>query len=316
MIQKLPITEKEISQWTEKPIHSPILCASIDDLGISGPQFIKLYADCFCEMPWDWYDVKREQWESLPSRITQQDEAANVFTEYYLNPKATLEQFCESLDLGQAWKAKLRTIRPSRRRSVCCFEVELGEDVVIRRVAPRAFKQEVDKTDLRSLPRVFEQTKTDLVENELFHGLLRGIAQLTQRVTPHVSIDALKVSAHFMSVRASQSIQGRNAPEGPHEDGADFIVSALVINRTNISGGTSQVFERMQDGRMVKIFERELQPGEFIFQADTGEEKHYGNDLWHYVTPFAVLEHEEQGKRDIIGMDVSIVRGNVSKIAS
>ncbi len=310
MIQKLPITEKEISQWTEKPVYSPILCASIDDLGVSRTRFISLYADCFSEMPWDWYDVKREQWKSLPTGITQQDQAATIFTEYYLSPEATLEQFCESLDLGQAWKSKLRTIRPSRRRSVCCFEVALGEDVVIHRVPPHAFKQEVDKTDLRSLPRVFEQTKPDLVENELFHGLLRGIAQWTQRVTPHVSIDALKVSAHFMSVQATKDIDGSNAPEGPHEDGVDFIVSALVINRTNISGGTSQVFEKMQDGRMVKIFERELQPGEFIFQADTGEEKHYGNDLWHYVTPFVILDPARQGKRDIIGLDVSIAHGN------
>ena len=68
--------------------------------------------------------------------------------------------------------------------------------------------------------------------------------------------------------------------------------------------------KQMQDGRMIKIFERELQPGEFIFQADTGEEKHYGNDLWHYVTPFVILDPARQGKRDIIGLDVSIAHGN------
>lgn len=109
-----------------------------------------------------------------------------------------------------------------------------------------------------------------------------------------------------MSVKARKGVPGNNSPEGAHEDGADFIVSALVVNRDHILGGKSQVFEKLANGKMVNIFERELQPGEFLFQADTGEEKHYGNDLWHYVTPFYVEEGVSEAWRDIIGFDIVI----------
>jgi len=77
-------------------------------------------------------------------------------------------------------------------------------------------------------------------------------------------------------------------------------------NRQNISGGKSQVIEKMADGTMPAIFEHELQPGEFLFQADTGEEKHYGNDLWHYVTPFYLVDETKEAWRDIIGLDVVV----------
>ncbi len=284
----------------------------VDDLGINGEQILRFYRDCFAELPWDWYDVKRKQWEMLPPKITQRSGAAAVFKEYYVHRDATLDQFCDTLDLDESWNARLSILKPWRRRSVCCFAVSFENGIAIERVAPDAFKQQVVDTDLRALPRVFQQTKSRLVENDLFHQLLRGIAKHIQRVTPHVAIERLNVSAHFMRVLASAGTSGSNAPEGPHEDGADFIVSALVIQRENISGGSSQIFEKMRDGRMVKIFERELQPGEFLFQADTGEEKHYGNDLWHYVTPVVVLDPQKQGLRDIIGFDVSIARGRAT----
>jgi hypothetical protein len=309
MTQELPITEKEISRWTEAPVYSPILCASIDHLGISSQQFVQFYGERFSDMALDWYDVKRKQWELLPAQITSQHNAATVFTQYYLDRGATLDRFVAALDLDRAWYEKLSAVQPWRRRSVCSFRVELREQISIHRVLPQAFQQKVDGTDIRSLPRVFEQTHPDLVDHPLFQDFLCGIASQTQRVTPHVSIATLNVAVHFMSVNARLGTDGSNSPEGPHEDGADFIVSALVVNRKNISGGISQVLEKMPDGRTIKIFERELQPGEFLFQADTGEEKHYGNDLWHYVTPILCVDPDQQGCRDIIGLDISIDHG-------
>ena len=77
-----------------------------------------------------------------------------------------------------------------------------------------------------------------------------------------------------MGVVARENQAGDNSPEGPHEDGADFIVSALVIDRENISGGESQIYEKRNDGTLQKVFGHVLREGEFLFQADTGEEKH------------------------------------------
>ncbi len=115
------------------------------------------------------------------------------------------------------------------------------------------------------------------------------------------------MTAHFMSVKAQPGIPGDNAPEGSHEDGADFIISALVVNRINITGGMSRVIEKLPSGEKEVIFEHTLQPGQFLFQADTGEEKHYGNDLWHDITPFFTADENSESWRDIIGLDITIL---------
>jgi len=202
---------------------------------------------------------------------------------------------------------KLKQILPWRRRSVCTFDILLNKEVKIKRISTKNFEQQLEETDIRALPRVFEETEKQLVENDLFFEFLKKISIYAQKVTPHINIKQLKISAHFMSVKARKAIPGNNSPEGAHEDGSDFIVSALVINRQNIEGAKSQVIEKMPSGEMITIFEHTLLPGEFLFQADTGEEKHYGNDLWHYVTPFSLQNENEEAWRDIIGLDITIV---------
>ncbi len=308
-MQKLPITEKEISSQTNAPVFSPILCANLAYLDIDTDAFIDFFKHSFTEMPFDYYDVKRKQWELLPGDIqTNQFEA---FKDYYLNNQADFEQFANEINLDKTVRKDLTDIQPWRRRSVCSFDLTIGKNIRIKRIFPEGFEQGSDETDIRSLPRVFEETKSELVENPLFFGFLRAVAQYAQKITPHVSIAKVNMTAHFMSVRARKGAPGDNSPEGAHEDGADFIVSAMVIDRANIVGGKSQVFEKMPDGELVNIFERELQAGEFLFQADTGEEKHYGNDLWHYVTPFYVKPPAEEAWRNIIGLDLTIVQPKI-----
>lgn len=303
-MHQLPITEKEISQWTDAPVFSPILCADLAYLGLDANAFITFFKDCFIQMPFDYYDVKRKQWELLAENL--QTKHFEDFKNYYLDNKAALKDFAIQIGLDETTTKSLAAIQPWRRRSVCSFELHFEQGLKIERIFPKEFEQALDETDIRSLPRVFEETKRELVENDLFFGFLKAVAHYAQGITPHLEIKNMRVTVHFMSVRAKQGTPGNNSPEGAHEDGADFIVSALVINREHILGGKSQVFEKMADGELVNIFERALQAGEFIFQADTGEEKHYGNDLWHYVTPFYVAPSVEEAWRDIIGLDISI----------
>ena len=308
-MQKLPITEKEISNWTKAPIFSPILCANLSYLGIEPSKFINFFKDSFAQMPMDFYDVKRKQWELLPEAF--RTEHAEVFKNYYIDPKANLATFVKTLGLDHPTQTALATIQPWRRRSVCTFDLDLQEEIQIKRIFAEGFEQTLEETDIRSLPRIFEETEPALVENDLFFSFLKAIAQYAQKITPHVVIEQMRLTAHFMSAKAREGVPGNNSPEGAHEDGAEFIVSALIINRENILGGKSQVMEKMSNGELVTIFERELQAGEFLFQADTGEEKHYGNDLWHYVTPFYVEAPVEEAWRDIIGLDISIVQPKI-----
>jgi len=92
-----------------------------------------------------------------------------------------------------------------------------------------------------------------------------------------------------------------NAPEGIHQDGADYIVSALVIERRNVQGGTSIIYGPDKQTIYLTVT---LQPGQGIFQADQG------SDLWHDVTPI-VLELNSsggEGVRNILGFDILIDR--------
>lgn len=303
-MQKLPISEVEISKAAHAPVYSPILCASLDDLNIDSKTFIDQFKGCFRHMSWDLYDVKRKQLEILIEHQVQFDQ--NHFRNYY-DQTISFTEFSKAKQLSKDVHMQCESIKPWRRRAVCSYRLSLSdESVEIEREYPEAFTQNVMTDDIRSWPRTFGQTDSAVVDNELFYTFLKRIAHYAQKVTPHIRITDMSMTAHFMSVKAKEGLPGNNSPEGAHEDGADFIVSALVINRQNITGGESQVLEKLDDGSMVNLFNRELQPGEFLFQADTGEEKHYGNDLWHYVTPFYVQKPGEESWRDIIGLDIVI----------
>ena len=67
------------------------------------------------------------------------------------------------------------------------------------------------------------------------------------------------------------------------------------------------MYEKDTFGKNELIYKKELAPGEFLFQADTGEEMTFGNDLWHYVTPIQPKDTSHLGVRDIIGFDMDIL---------
>ncbi len=140
----------------------------------------------------------------------------------------------------------------------------------------------------------------------MFQSLLKGVFSLVQKTRPN--LQKINATAHFMSVKAVAAKAGDNSPEGAHEDGADYIVSALVINRKNIIGGETQIIEQLADGKKEIICRHTLQPGQFVFQADSRDELTYGTDLWHHVTPFRLADKSQsEGWRDIIGFDINVV---------
>jgi len=277
----LPITEKDISKQRKAPVKSPILCAKLDHIGIDSESFITIFSSCFESMEWDYYDVKRKQFELLKEHHI--DISFASLSAYYPSNDQDQESYLSTVTTDKHLIKKCLDIKPWRRRSVCTYKLQFDSEPSLLRIKPKVFSQAVEKEDIRSLPRIFVQTNDSIVNNKLFHSFILKIAEHAQEVTPHIEIKEMEITAHFMSVKARKHVPGNNSPEGAHEDGADFIVSACVINRKNITEAKSQVLEKLAEGTMETLYERELQPGEFLFQADTGEEKHYGNDLWHYV---------------------------------
>lgn len=303
----LPVDHHTLSKSLDRSIKSPIYIDSLENIGLQQQEFIQYFSPLFKELPADAYDVKRQQIEWLTKKLPEETAAIQqLYKPYYLG-KLDLSAFDSLLQqLSDQDRQQFNKLQPWRWRSVSQFTVDLETKTVVRE-AVESFIQEVEEDDVRSWPRVFSEAPKHHVENPLFNSFLLAIAGKVQRFTPS-NAKRIQFVVHFMSVKATIQTAGDNSPEGAHEDGADFIVSALVINRKNLKGGASQIIEKFEDGSKELVFQRILQPGEFVFQADTGEEKVYGNDLWHHVTPFYVAdEAQNEGWRDIIGFDINVL---------
>jgi hypothetical protein len=153
-----------------------------------------------------------------------------------------------------------------------------------------------DQFDFRTLPRIFSEIDDGAVNSSLFKTLLVGLAQRVASWHPEIS--ALDITVHHVLVETTKERITSNSPEGIHQDGFDYIVSALVIERNNVVGGESQIFD---DDKTTKIFSTTLQPGFGILQPDKN------THLWHKVTPIVVQPPAELGFRSSIGFDIALV---------
>ena len=162
----------------------------------------------------------------------------------------------------------------------------------------QAFAQDVAGDDARSLKRIFEEAPETVTSHPEFQRLLMSLAELVSSFRPDAL--ALSVAMHQVSIIADADTLGDNSPEGIHKDGADYIVSALVVAREGITGGESLVYGSDRETRYLRI---ELKSGQGIFQADAN------STLWHDVTPIKLSKSapDEEGKRDIFGFDIDIV---------
>jgi len=64
-------------------------------------------------MPWDYYDVKRKQWEAIPEILKVGKES--IFKDYYTSAEFSFEKFAEHFELDETTKKGLNQILPWRR---------------------------------------------------------------------------------------------------------------------------------------------------------------------------------------------------------
>ncbi|MCG8784731.1 2OG-Fe dioxygenase family protein [Tenacibaculum finnmarkense] len=304
------ITEKEISEQLKRTIKAPIRIGSLTDLAINKADFIVSFKPFFdTDLMDDVYLVKNNQMAFLKSIFIEDCSSLEKIHQAYFEgklSKSVLNPWIDKLSENQK-KEFLILSKITRQRNISSFTVEKSsekqsDNLEVKRIEAKSFKQDV--SDFRVWKRVFKQASKASVENELFKSLLKQVFLLINEI--HPTTQKIKVTSHFMRTISDIQIKGENSPEGVHEDGAKYIISALVINRTNILGGETQIFEAISEKKDL-IFNTVLEEGEFAFQADTGEEKEFGTDLWHYVTPIQPINLAEKGVRDIIGFDIEIV---------
>ncbi|MDH7447734.1 2OG-Fe dioxygenase family protein [Aquimarina sp. 2201CG14-23] len=300
------ITEKNISKTLGRTIKSPIRVGDVSDLGIDNTSFVRFFKPFFESLQDDVYLVRGNQITFLKETFPTDATSIEKLHKPYFEGTSTIEvlaYWIQQLDENQKQEFnRLSTI--TRQRNIATFLIEIWDDqYFVERVVQQGFEQDVG--DFRVWKRVFKQATREAVENELFVDLLKKMAGLVKKIHPEVR--KIQITSHFMRTISREKIKGENSPEGVHEDGAQYIMSALVVNRQNITGAESQIYEKTTSGNNEMIYHNVLQPGEFIFQADTGEEFTFGNDLWHYVTPIEPEDISKPGIRDIIGFDMDIM---------
>ena len=152
------------------------------------------------------------------------------------------------------------------------------------------FKQQVE--DNRSDPRKFSLIDDKILYSHFMVSLIYKISSLIQSIE---DIKKLNISIHQVRQICYPNIVSENSPEGIHQDGADYIISALVINHINLKGGISKIYDLDKN----IIDEHILKEKEFIFQND--------KKLYHHITPVECYNDNYLGFRDIIGLDINII---------
>ena len=152
------------------------------------------------------------------------------------------------------------------------------------------FKQQVE--DDRNIPRKFELIDDKIIYSHFITSLICKISYMIKYIE---DIKKLNISIHQVRQICYPGIISENSPEGIHQDGVDYIISALVINHNNLKGGISKIYDLNKN----IIDSVTLKEKELIFQND--------KTLYHYITPVECYNDNYLGFRDIIGLDINII---------
>ncbi len=281
----------------------PITIINLEDYGLDSTRFLARTAECCQDLEWDDYLLRQQQIEFLQSTLPEERTRARsdrFWLAFYLGEAPRSEVEALLADLSQAQRARYHGIRPIRRRAISEFRLRFNGHWRIERVPASSFGQdhaliaEEGACDYRTTQRTFNELRDDMVDDDLLH-LLRALAAELREKEP--TIAALNAFVHHTQIVCYPDQYATNSPEGIHQDGMDYIVSALVVARDNVTGGKSIVYG---NDKQTKLLEIELQPGQGILQPDRD------TDLWHAVTPIQCRDAGRPGVRSTIGFDFTV----------
>jgi hypothetical protein len=266
----------------------------MEQLGLA-PSFLDLLAEQADHLPWDTWDVARRRRQMLERYRSILD----------TNQRALLDS-CAGDAADPSWAALLGALpcvlreallrfRPHRRRSLRKYRLSRHATRCwqLQPLADRRFEQPA--VDGRTPVRDFAAMPLALTYHP---DMLRFVSGVAETIHDQCGAIALEMAVHQMLTLADGDSAVDPAPEGLHQDGADYIVSALVVRRRGVLGGTSRVL-RGTAGAV--LLERDLQEGEGIFQPDAG------SPLWHEVSPIRVAAAGHPGQRMILGIDAHVL---------
>lgn len=283
-------------------IASKIHCLKIFDIedtfGIDKAKFLSYLRPTFSILHLDPYDAKRNKVEFLRKRFPEHSTRLDDFLSHYYAGREDLDAVIDLIiRLDPVDLREFDRIGMTGRRKRAIARFILSKDTRgwrIRRIGASKFAQKVEGSDVRALERRFAEVAEFVTDYPPILTLMHHFADMV--VEQHPDARVLQMNLHQMFTFADMMGAGENAPEGIHQDGSDYIVSALVIERAGITGGESIVYDKDKK----ELLRHTLSEGEGIFQDD--------QNLLHYVTPI----HEDPasppryGHRSILGFDIDI----------
>ena len=189
---------------------------------------------------------------------------------------------------------------PNRKRLISKYIIEINnENFKIDRVGADNFVQTFafvadEKFDYRKNERKFKELPDDLFDDDL-RNMLKFVSF---KLSSYLKKYKFAITVHHTFIFCENGKKSTNSPEGIHQDGMDFIMSAFVIDRKNISGGKSVIYANDKE---TKLFETTLKNGQGIIQQDLNSE------LWHEVTEISQINANEIGYRSSIGFDIEVL---------
>ena len=268
---------------------------SVKEFGIETPTFVNEIDPLLDHLEWDLFDVRSQHFNALQHAYPQKRvKLQSTFPEYYSGQIEFEEWVISSVgSVSDDIYERLATISPFRKRAMSQFSVQFDHSNpnITRKDASPYIQDDIGKYT-RSLPRSYPESPEKIIQNPSVLRLVEEFSSLIKKIRPET--EKLTVKVHPTSVVCRPSQQSKPSLEGIHSDGADYIVSALVVSRKGIVGGESIVYD---NDRKTELLRTLLQPGEGIFQND----KH----LFHDVTPIAKQKSSEgtEGIRNMIGFD-------------
>ena len=264
----IPSTHRQGTTFTgAQRASAPVHIVRLADIGIDRDTFVRDIRPSFDRTSWDMYDVETRRAE--------------------LDANTSLSDADRRAAAGAIQPHRRRAMRqyvltPGARGS---WEIEFSDDT--------SFKQAV--SDYRSRTREFALIEPEVSAHDGILALLASAAETARLHRKNVS--RVNAVLHQVCVFARPAQAGSPAPEGLHQDGADFILSALVVERSGVTGGVS----RVRDGRdSAPMLEIELGAGEGIFQADADTQ------LWHEISPISLEPGATTGHRMTLGIDLHV----------
>jgi hypothetical protein len=260
----------------------------------------------FESLAWDTNDVKIYQLKLLINKFHYEKKIILQEAQRYLDdnfPFKNIQKLISSLP--EPDRQLFYSYKPFRKRSISRFIVNLVNNKweINNIELPRltAFTQHADhQLDLRKLIRRFPPMDPVMSHSPILQKLIKSIVEMLCDCEHQKKIKKVEIICHQMSLIIDNTTSSVcNSPEGLHQDGSDYIVSALVVDKYNIDGGTSKLY-CTERGDFIKS--HTLNCGEGLFHVD----KH--STIWHMVTPIKLKEPSmKTGHRNILGFDLNYI---------